>query len=624
VTPKAIDAGSLASNIGEQAITVTIPLKLHDPDGANQLLQSMYTPGDPNFQKFLTPDEFRARFAATPAEVAKVTASLTKLGLKVDPGTSTTLLVTGTPTQLERAFQVALHQFKVGSQGRSPSYSYRGPTGAPTLPDDAAALVHGVVGLETRPHFRPHAHHLPDSFGAALVKPQTSSANANTSGNLTVTDFARIYDVKPLYDKGIKGTGRTIGIVTLASFTPSDAYAYWTALGLPVSPGRISVVDIDGGPGAPSDASGSDETTLDVEQSGGLAPVAKLIVYQAPNTNQGFLDAFARAVDSNVADSISVSWGAWEWYSNLANGPVTDPYTHHTVSFQRALHEILLQAALQGQSMFAASGDAGAYDANDGTDGNGVAFLPPDYTLALSVDNPADDPFITAAGGTTLPGKQTYSVGSGKPPVVVDIKTERVWSWDYLVPLCAKLGYDPISCGIFPVGSGGGVSVFFDRPFYQDGLAGVMKSEPKQALVYEDSNPPQTLFKLPANFAGRNVPDISANADPDTGYALYYTSDQNGFSIETFYGGTSFVAPQMAGVTALLGESLHQRVGLMNVPLYWIARTGGYGGKAPPLRAIKDGNNDFYEGSDGYNPGAGLGVLDVAKLASALKSLFGH
>ena len=313
--------------------------------------------------------------------------------------------------------------------------------------------------------------------------------------------------------------------MTLASFTESDAFAYWKAVGLKVKSNRLTVVNIDGGPGAPSDASGSLETTLDVEQSGGIAPGADIIVYQAPNTNQAFLDAFVKAVESNRAQSISTSWGEWEWYDNLANAPVTDPYTGETVSSLKAFHEVFLQAALQGQSLFAAAGDAGAYDANDGQ-------TPPDYSLALSVDNPASDTYITASGGTTLAGNQTYALPKGT--LTVTIAHERVWSWDYLVPLCDDLGLDPIDCEIFPVGGGGGVSFEFALPFYQMGLSGIQKTQPDQSFIDEDTIPPTTLIDLPANYAGRNVPDISFNADPDTGYVVYYTSNVTGFGLQTF------------------------------------------------------------------------------------------
>jgi kumamolisin len=611
-TPRAFDAGPLAAFGASQPVTVTIAMKLHDAPGAHALLQAMYTPGDPAFQKFLTPEEFQGRFAATDAEVARVRASLTRFGLTVDRATSTTLHATGTPAQIEQAFKVSLHRFDVATRGTAPGYSYRKPMSAPLFPDDSASLVHAVLGLSTQPHLHPHLRRSLAKVGSSVVTPNAVQASdgGNTSGNLTVLDFARRYGVTALYDKGVNGAGKTIGIVTLASFTQSDAFAYWTALGLTVDHNRIKIVDIDGGPGAPSDQSGSDETTLDVEQSGGLAPAAKIIVYQAPNTNQGFLDAFAKAVDSNAADAISTSWGEWEWFDDLANSPIPDPYTRRTVSVLQAQHELFLQAALQGQSMFAASGDAGAYDASDN-------FPPPQFTLVLSVDSPASDSLITAAGGTTLPGLQTFSLPSGAP-FTVDIPKERAWSWDYLVPLCTILGLDPIIC--FPVGSGGGVSIFFDRPFYQDGIAGVQRSQPGQVLA-DTTPPPTTIFALPSRFAGRNVPDISANADPETGYALYYTSDQSGFGIGGFAGGTSFVAPQLAGVTTLLDESLHHRVGLLNIPLYFLARTNGYDGSNAPLKAIKFGNNDFYVGSDGYNPAVGLGVLDVGQLAKALKAL---
>src|SRR5262249_55794540 len=142
-------------------------------------------------------------------------------------------------------------------------------------------------GLDNRPRYSPHMQRLPESLRGRLTPGgQTPAAGApNTPdqpGLWTVTDFADYYDVNPLYAKGIDGKHETIGIVTLAAFTPSDAFAYWNSLGLNVNQNRITVVNVDGGPGAPSDASGSDETTLDVEQSGGIAPGAKMIVYQSP------------------------------------------------------------------------------------------------------------------------------------------------------------------------------------------------------------------------------------------------------------------------------------------------------------------------------------------------------
>lgn len=606
---KPLDFGAVTARPETREMSVTLALKLRNAAEARALMESIYTKGSPSYHRFLTPEAFRAKFAQTDEEVAKVSAHLAKQGLSVVRSGTNMLKVTGTPANMERAFAVSLHEYEVPATEKTPAFRYQAPTTTAKVPAELSATVDSVIGLNTRPCFFPHNLKAPVRFGKDRVGHlKTETATTHPPGEWTVQDFSEYYGVLPLAAK-VSGEGRTLGIVTLASFTESDAFAYWKAVGLTVDPKRITIVNIDGGPGAPSDESGSDETTLDVEQSGGLAPAAKVVVYQAPNTNQGFLDAFVAAADANIAESYSTSWGAWEWFDNLANAPVTDPYTGETVSSLAALHEVLLQSALQGQSVIAASGDAGAYDANDGA-------APPDYSLALSVDNPASDSYITGAGGTTLAGPQVYEVPSGT--LTITVPHERVWGWDYLVPLCNALSLEPIACGIFPVGSGGGISYVFQKPFYQEGVSGIQKTQPDQSFIYEDVIPPQTLKDIPAYYAGRNVPDVSFNADPQTGYVLYYTSSNAGFGIDQA-GGTSFVAPQLNGVIGLIGQYLHSRVGLLNLPLYDLARGNGYKSKDAPLNVIKYGNNDFYFGRDGYSPAVGVGTLNVTNFAKALK-----
>jgi kumamolisin len=614
--PAPKDLGMLAAQDEASNITVTLALKLRHPEAAAQLLEALANPKSANYHQFLTPAQFKTQFAASDQDVAALSAQLAVYGLSAARAGASVVRVSGSAANLERAFQVSLHRYRVAAHGQSGSFEFRAPATAAKIPAEMSAVVSGIVGLSTRPNFSPHLMKSPANFAHQLTAQPAfnNSRLVNPPGLLTVADFSKYYDVLPLAAKGITGAGRNIGIVTLASFAESDAYAYWRAVGLPVGSQRITVIDIDGGPGAPSDASGSDETTLDVEQSGGIAPRAKILVYQAPNTNQAFLDAFVAAVESNEADSLSTSWGQWEWLDDLANGPVTDPYSGDTVSSLKALHQVLLQAALQGQSVFAAAGDAGAYDAND-------AALPPAFSLALSVDNPASDSYITAGGGTTLPGTQSYLLPN--ETFTVNIPHERVWSWDYLEPLCADLDLDPIDCGIFPVGGGGGVSFEFALPFYQQGISGIQRTQPNQSFINEDAVPAEVLKNIPAYFAGRNLPDVSFNADPQTGYVLFYTSDQSGYGEDTFAGGTSFVAPQLNGIMGLIGEYVHGRVGLLNIPLYALAqRPDAYADKGAPFKVIKFGNNDFYVGRDGYSPAAGIGTLDVASFAEALKKAF--
>jgi kumamolisin len=626
-TPKGIDHGALTAHAGATPISVTLALSLPQLKEAESLLVSLHTPGSPQYHQFLTADDFVARFAPTEADVAQVVAGLAHYGLSAERTTATTLKVTGLPADMERAFAVSLHTYEVPAQGKVMGYTFHAPLSHATIPPEISAKVAAVVGLDSRPALRPRNLVAPPMLPTPRLR--IPPAAGNPPGQWTVTDFANYYDVTPLYKKGVSGKGRTIGIVTLASFTPSDAFTYWAAVGLKVNPNRLTIVNVDGGPGAPSDASGSDETTLDVEQSGGIAPSANIILYQAPNTNQGSVDMFATAIDANLADSISTSWGFWEWEQNLENSPVTDPATGKTVGVTQATHELLVRAAIQGQTVFAASGDGGAYDINHdlGCPGPFSSTDPFSCSLTLTVDYPASDTAITAAGGTTVPGIQEYCVNASCSPVlVINVPNERVWGWDYLEPLCTALGVDPIDCGIFPVGGGGGVSVLFQVPLYQLLIPGIQRSQPGQVFQAGSGFAAEGLglqFALPSNYLGRNIPDVSFNADPQTGYQVYYTSSVNGFGIGQF-GGTSFVGPQLNGVTALLGQYLGgHRIGLLNYPLYALAVTGrAYKNPGAPLHAITTGDNWFYTGRNGYSPAAGLGTLDVANFAQILKDPF--
>jgi kumamolisin len=610
---RAVDVGSLNAAEAGQSISVTIALKLSDLAGAESMMQRLVTPGDAMYGKFLTPEQVEAQFGPNESDVARVIAELTASGLTVERATSTTLTATGKAATLEQAFHTSLHQFVMPATAKHPSFTFRAAKTAPVVPANIASAVRGVIGLNNNPVFSPHLKFAPANLGGSPVirNPGSTSGVDTESGALTVKDFATLYDVNPLYAKGVTGKGRTVGIVTLANFTPSDVFAYWSSLNLKVNKNRLTVINIDGGPGAPSDASGSDETTLDVEQSGGIAPGANIIVYQSPNTDQGFLDAFARAVHENRADSFSTSWGEWEFFDSTAGGnQVTDLFSRETVSSLQALHEVLVVAALQGQTTFAAAGDCGAFDVFDEVASN--------FSTPLSVDNPASDSAIVAAGGTTLPGVQEFTLDDGST-FSVNVPTERVWGWDYLIPLCNALGFDPISCGIYPVGGGGGVSVFFSLPLYQFGIFGTQRSQPNQSFVDNSTSPPTVDFALPAHFSGRNVPDVSFNADPDTGYSLFYTSNRHGFEVETFGGGTSFVSPQLNGVTALLAQNAGHRLGLLNVQLYNLARLGLTQGRHAVINTISTGDNWFYKARDGYSPAVGLGTIDVFKLSEVTR-----
>jgi kumamolisin len=626
--PPAVDLGLTQTVAPGTEVTLTVALRLTNTEQMQSLLRSIYTPGSANYQHFLTPRQFAARFGPSSATLAQLTQHFEADGFGVKRSATAQLKITGSVKAVQAEFGVHLHEYQVASTVDTPAYRFRAPDGAARLSPAIAGSVAAVLGMSTRPLYHPNlASPARKTLGKAAA-PLISSGAPNTSdppGEWTVVDFGQYYDVDPLYDSGLSGRGRTVGIVTLASFTQSDAYLYWNTLGLKVNGHRIREVRVDGGSGAPSDDSGSSETTLDVEQSGGIAPGANIVVYEAPNTSQGFIDDFATAVDQNVADSWSVSWGEWEWLDTIPIDDVVDPTTGRTVTTLQALNDVLIQAALQGQSAFCAAGDSGAYDANDPAL---AIFDYPGFTKTLSVDDPAAQQFITVGGGTTLPGKQVYGLPDGKT-LTINIPSERAWGWDYLTPLCAALGFDPVSCGIFPAGGGGGVSSFVPLPIYQwftRGITTTPRNQELKELIFPAPIPlPDGInlpVKLPSGYAGRNVPDISVNSDPQTGYLVFYTSDQTGFGEPTF-GGTSFAGPQLNGVTSLFNQALHHRVGLLNFALYALADSShGYAGRGAPFRDIKSGDNWHWNAEPGYDQSTGIGVPDVANLLQALKELF--
>jgi kumamolisin len=622
----AVDLGPAGSYADNAKVTVTVALKLRNPDQLEQRIQAIYTQGSSQYRQFMTPEQFRSEFGPAAATIASAIKQFEAAGLQVTQTSTAHLQVSGSAAQIEKAFSVELHSYAVAATSKSPEYRFRAPLGAPHAPAAIADSVRAVLGLDTRPRFSPR---LRTPLRVPLRSPTNSNGTGTTDppGSWTVLDYAQYYDLDPLYRQGLTGKGRTIGIVTLASFTQSDAYNYWSAVGVNVLPKRISEVQVDGGAGPPSDEAGSDETTLDVEQSGGLAPGAKIIVYIAPNTNQGFADAFAAAIDANRADTVSTSWGEWEGFDGsdpvIGNGNITDPVTGQPTDIIQATDDLLAQAACQGQTWFAASGDSGAYDTTGALPIEPSPGQPDSFNPVLSVDDPAMQRYITAGGGTTVAGTQDYTGPSGET-ISITVKQEQAWGWDYLQPLCDAFGLNAIDCGTYPVGGGGGVSIYITRPFYQWFTPGMVDTVPGQVLSQLTPAPAQKLYKLPARFAGRNVPDISTNADPQTGYVYYYSpSDPSNGPPGLFVaGGTSFVAPELNGVTNLFVQALHHRIGLFNPPMYLISSfPGARQGRNAAFKDITKGDNWYWFGRRGYDQATGLGVPDWANFFEALQKL---
>ena len=576
-------------------------------------------------RNFLSVRQFAGRHGQTRASIGQLTAYLARFGISTQVyADRVDVVATGTAGQFDRALSVQQKQFHVPARSRHgfapvPAQTVHGTSQSPMLPRHIARTVLAILGLTNYGPFSSQAVHVNKN----VTKPKAGSSNSCialtglASACHLPSDFAAEYGLNPLYNKGATGAGRTIAIVTLAALDPGAPQFFWKHIAnVPASNRSVTVANIDGGPGAPSDASGSGETDLDVEQSGALAPGANVIVYQAPNTDPGFADAFFTAASKNTADTVSTSWGESETVIRAGVASGTEP-----PAYVAAFDEAYLELAIQGQSGFDAAGDGGAYD---------------DFyelgTTSLSVDNPADSPFMTAAGGTTLPW--TGQVTGPDGTATVTVPNQRAWGWDYLWQATAAVTGTSIldTVEANTAGTGGGFSVLEPTPSYQQGVSGTQDFHAVQYLTPTDFQtiapgvvePTAWTFNPTPGVSqgqgsGRAVPDLATNADPDSGYLLYEPSFAGIGEpvLQGGWGGTSFSAPQLNGSTAVIDSFLGHRVGLWNPSIYTFA--SGTHSPFTPLQESGTGNDNlFYTGNPGqlFNQGSGLGLPDMSKLAA--------
>jgi kumamolisin len=539
------------------------------------------------------------------------------------------VVATGTAGEFNSALTVTQNQYHVpalaGGDGINPvqAQNVHGNTESPLLPYRLSNFVLAILGLTNYGPYGSQSIHVNTND----VKPVPSSSNSclaltglPDACNLP-SNFASNYGLDGLYNQGADGAGQTLAIVTLAAVDPGAPQYFWNNIAKIPATGRTLTIDnVDGGPGAPSDAAGTGETDLDIEQSGALAPGANVIVYQAPNTDYGFADAFFSAASDNIASTVSASWLESETYlqSVILAGQEASTY-------EAAFDEAFLEMAAQGQSGFIASGDWGAYTANVDLG-----------TKNLSIGASPDSPYITAAGGTTLPWSGTLTGPDGTASVTVP--SQRIWGWDYLWPALASINGESLATAAESavIGSGGGFSTIEPKPLYQQFLTGTQSFNAVQYLTPTDYQTIVAGLVEPTawNFnptpvvhtgsgSGRADPDVSADADPYTGYLLYSPSfAQAGQPIlQGGWGGTSFVAPQLNGSTAVIDSALGKRVGFWNPAIYGMALTGFGGSPFTQLNTAGTGNdNIYYTGNPGqaYNEGDGLGVPNLTALAGRL------
>jgi subtilase family serine protease len=597
------DAGRMPASTRINGISLYFNRTAAQQADLDTLLAAQQNPSSPNYHQWLTPEQFAARFGMAQPDIDKVQNWLQQQGFAVDSVARgrTMIRFSGSVGQVESAFSTQMHYYNVrGVQHFAPSSALSVP----------AAIAPVVAGIRNLNDFRPRSQ---------VIKPRGAFTSGQT-GNVYFSpgDIATAYDIGPLTSGGINGTGQSIAIVGQSSIQLSDIENFQSAAGLTK---KDPVEVLVPGTGEPATSAGDEgESDIDLEWSGAMAPGANIVfVYVGATTTFSVFDSMQYAIDEKIAPIISMSYASCE--PELAATDFT------------ALESMFSQAAVQGQSVFAASGDQGSTACSDPLNTN----IPVATQEALAVSYPASSAYVTAVGGTEISASDgidpttgnkganysTYWNSSGSD-IVSSLKTyipEVVWNDDVLS------GSVSASQGGGLSATGGGASIAIARPSWQAGVPGIPSG------------------------SKRLVPDVALYSSPDLPGYLLCTSDStdwvsstqtascgSGFRASssdntlTFAGGTSFASPIFAGMLALINQKANYTTGygLINIELYKLAANSST--YATAFQDVTSGNNFCTAGSafcasggatlgfkagTGYDEVTGLGSVDLDKLASA-------
>jgi subtilase family serine protease len=578
-------AQGLAQDQGEVANSLVMPrMSIHfAPTAAqqadlDQFLTTLQQRHNSNYYKFLTPEQYAARFGVNTADLAKVTSWLESNGFSnVQVSRSRTWIgFSGSAGQVQQAFQTSVHKYLLNGEPHFANST------DPQLPHALQGMVLGLRGLN---NFHMKAH--------VRMKPRfTSSQTGNTF--VTPGDWATIYNVQPLYSAGLDGSplvsdntacggvACSIVVVGQSDVLASDLASFRSAAGLPAKSVTVVVPPFGADPGVLLSSGDEGESDLDLEWANGIAKNANVLFV----TSEFVQDSIQYAIDSNVAPILTTSYGLCEQDENSLE-----------LSTENALFQ---QANAQGMTIVSASGDGGAADCDTST-------YPARFGLA--VDFPASSPYVTGIGGTTLTVANT-TVG-GYWGAATNSTTDNISSALKYIP--EVVWNDTVTVNALAA-SGGGASILYAKPSWQSG-AGV------------------------PNDGKRDVPDISLAASPNQDGLLVCGSAadgtvfvcSNGFrdgpvttGLVNPTGGTSAGAPSFAGVLALLVQQTGARLGNINPNLYAIADisetafhdiTSGSNIVACVVSpTLCPGGSIGYSAGVGYDQASGWGSIDASNL----------
>jgi subtilase family serine protease len=621
------DMGPLSGGTVIHGMSIVFRLSPAQQKDLTQLLKAQQTKGSPLYHQWLKPGEFAARYGVNPSDLSKVAAWLQTQGFSgiTIPPDADRINFNGTAAQVNAAFRTQIHRYL-----RNGEANWANATEV-SVPSAFAGMTIGVEHLNTfrpRPHVafrRVHAK-VQSAVGGMTPHYTVFDQNNNEVNLMAPADSAVIYDVTALYNHNITGTGQTLGIVGQTDITAnqSDIANFRSLSGL--NPSNIPTQILVPNTGTAQQYAGDlEEADIDVEWSGAIAQNAQIVyVTVGNNPNYGVFDSLQYAIQNALVSNnskylpvISISYGACE---QAFNGS----------SQIQAMEQILQQANAQGQTVIASAGDSGSADCDLGYNSQNQIVA---ASSGLAVDYPGSSQYVTSAGGTSFSGdinnqaKYWNTSNSSSNGSAISYIPETTWND---TPDMTGLN----ASGALSAG-GGGTSTLFSKPSWQVG-AGV------------------------PNDGKRDVPDISLAADPaHDGYVLCTTeTDSNGNLTNTpscaypvgsgqvpyfdannsgsIYGGTSIVAPQLAGMVTLWNQQAGNTSGAGNInPILYLEAQENAGAfhdtttgsnavvcvqGSPNCVADPNESGNYImsccNAGSGYDLATGLGSVDAGAMAS--------
>jgi hypothetical protein len=569
------DLGTAAATLPMNRMLLVLKRSAQQEADLEQLLDDQLNTSSANYHKWLTPEEFGGQYGATDGDVQMISSWLQSHGFQV-AGTAkgrNTIEFSGSASQVQEAFHTAIHKYLVkGAQ-------YWANSGDPQIP---AALANAVAGVDSMNNFpRKPMSRLFGQFSrdksTGAVRPVTPlytflPQNPCSADNYCFAvgpyDFATIYNVQPLWNSSINGTGQTIAIVGESNINPQDVASFRAMFGLPANgtTNPLNIILNGPDPGIQADES---EADIDVQWSGAVAPYATIdfVVSQSTETTSGIDLSAVYIVDNNLAPVMSESYG----YCELALGTTGN-------QFYNALWQ---QAAAQGITVFISAGDSGAAGCDDF-----AAQSPSPAQYGLEVSGYASTPYNVAVGGTDFnewvdPTKYWNTVNnSTTESSALGYIPETTWNDSCTNSNLSTLGYSTdaeTNCNnanlipylVAPGGGSGGMS----------SCTTPSGSAPSNCAGGYAKPAWQTGTGVP-NDSKRDLPDVSLFASNGFAGSFYIIcqSDQTygqcnltGNTYFLGFGGTSVSSPAFAGIMALVNQKTGSRQGNANYTFYKLA-----------------------------------------------------